>query len=181
MADGRRMRGERRRTEIIAATLRVVEQRGVAGVTHRTVAADADVPASSVNYHFATLDDLLVAALSTAVDEYVQQLDDIVNADDDRLGGLAQLIADAGTSGRGRALAERELTLVASRRPALRPAAARWREVVADIASHYSDDPMAGDALIGVSDAICTRLLLGDATLTPARIRQHLAYALRIE
>ena len=38
--DGRRARGERRREEIIAATLRVVERDGVAGVTHRAVARE---------------------------------------------------------------------------------------------------------------------------------------------
>src|SRR5262249_41164346 len=61
--DGRRVRGERRRQEIIEGTLRVIERSGVAGVTHRTVAAEASIPVASITYHYSTLDDLLVATL----------------------------------------------------------------------------------------------------------------------
>lgn len=52
-----------RRQRIIAAAIRVVERGGIAALSHRTVAAEADVPLGSTTYHFATLDDLLVAAL----------------------------------------------------------------------------------------------------------------------
>ena len=61
--DGRRARGEQRRSELLAATLTVIERDGVAGVSHRAVAAVADVSVASITYHFPTLDDLLVAAL----------------------------------------------------------------------------------------------------------------------
>src|SRR3954467_8683342 len=61
--DGRKVRGEKRRTELIEATLRIIERNGVAGVTHRTVAAEAGVPTTSTTYHFSSLDDLLIAAL----------------------------------------------------------------------------------------------------------------------
>src|SRR5690349_24946758 len=52
-----------RRQRIIDAAIRVVGERGIAGLSHRAVAAAADVPLGSTTYHFATLDDLLVAAL----------------------------------------------------------------------------------------------------------------------
>src|SRR6185437_7796871 len=52
-----------RRQRIIDAAAAVVRERGIAGLSHRTVAAEADVPLGSTTYHFATLDDLLVAAL----------------------------------------------------------------------------------------------------------------------
>src|SRR5690606_3613489 len=61
--DGRKGRGEKRRQEIIEATLRVIERDGVAGVTHRSVAREAGIPTASTTYHFATLDDLLIATL----------------------------------------------------------------------------------------------------------------------
>jgi DNA-binding transcriptional regulator YbjK len=64
--DGRRARGEQRRNELLAATLAVIERDGVAGVSHRRVAAVADVSVASITYHFPTLDDLLVAALQSA-------------------------------------------------------------------------------------------------------------------
>ncbi len=39
---------------------------GIAGLSHRGVAAEADVPLGSLTYHFATLEELLVAALRQA-------------------------------------------------------------------------------------------------------------------
>ncbi|MFD0776205.1 TetR/AcrR family transcriptional regulator, partial [Streptomonospora algeriensis] len=88
------MRGERRRAELIAATLRVVEADGVAGVTHRAVAREADVPASSAVYHFATLDDLLVAALTSVTGTYVEQLRALARQHSDVPAALAALVAE---------------------------------------------------------------------------------------
>ncbi|WP_224390975.1 TetR family transcriptional regulator [Pseudonocardia sp. ICBG1293] len=50
-ADGRRRRGDRRRRELIEATLRLVGAGGVAAVSQRAVAAEAGVPPSSVFYY----------------------------------------------------------------------------------------------------------------------------------
>lgn len=72
--DGRKARGERRRREIIDATLRVVERDGVAGVTHRTVAREAGVPTASTTYHFASLDDLLLATLITCAKDMATEV-----------------------------------------------------------------------------------------------------------
>ena len=55
-----------RRQRIIDAAIAVVGERGIAGLSHRAVAAEADVPLGSTTYHFATLDELLVAALRQA-------------------------------------------------------------------------------------------------------------------
>lgn len=175
--DGRRARGRRRREEIIAATLRVVERDGVAGVTHRTVAREADVPASSAVYYFATLDDLLVAALTAASDTYMDQLR---NIDGDPVEGLARIIADAGGPGRGRALAERELTLLAARRPALRPTSRRWREAVAEVAHRYTDDPSRVQQFVAIADGLCVRVLLsGDEPGSEAPSTQQITELLR--
>ena len=61
--DGRRLRGERARRALIEATLAVIERDGLAGVTHRAVTREADLPATSAAYHFASIDDLLEASL----------------------------------------------------------------------------------------------------------------------
>ena len=92
--DGRRVRGERRRSAIIAATLAVVERDGVAGVSHRAVAREAGVPASSALYYFATLDDLLVAALTAAAEEYARQFDALCRRGNDPL-AVANVVAAA--------------------------------------------------------------------------------------
>jgi DNA-binding transcriptional regulator YbjK len=55
--DRRLERGARRRAELIEATLTVVKRRGVAGVSHRTVAKVAGVSPSAALHHFATLDE----------------------------------------------------------------------------------------------------------------------------
>ncbi|GAA1905670.1 TetR family transcriptional regulator [Streptomyces sodiiphilus] len=176
--DGRRARGERRRAEIIEATLAVVTRDGAAGVTHRTVAKQAGITTSLSTYYFATLDDLLVAALTTVADTYTARIREIIDAPGDKLAGLARLIAESGGPGRDRALAERELATLAARRPALRPVARRWRENIAELAAALTTDPDAVAALVATSDGLCTALLLGNAPADPDRIHAVLRHAL---
>ncbi|GAA3710808.1 TetR family transcriptional regulator [Nonomuraea antimicrobica] len=161
--DGRRARGQRRRAEIIDATLAVVQRDGAAGVTHRTVAKEAGIPVSLSTYYFDTLDDLLIAALTSVADTYTARIRDIIDHHDDKLRGLAELIVESAGPGRERALAERELSTLAGRRPALRTVARRWRENVAKLGSQCTDDPTAVAALVAVSDGLCTALLIDNA------------------
>lgn len=53
-----------RRDRIIDATLAVIAAHGVAGTSHRKVAAAAGVPLGSTTYYFAGMDDLLREAFS---------------------------------------------------------------------------------------------------------------------
>ena len=68
--DGRKRRGDRRRQQLLAATIRLVARAGVAGVTQRAVAAEAELPPSAVLYYFSTVDELLVATLTAVNDHY---------------------------------------------------------------------------------------------------------------
>ncbi|CAM4195034.1 TetR/AcrR family transcriptional regulator [Nocardiopsis rhodophaea] len=180
--DGRRARGERRRSEIIGATLRVVERDGVAGVTHRAVAREAEVPASSALYYFATLDDLLVAALTEAADSYVHRLRELVEAGEDPLDGLAGMVTDcADAAGRARSLAEYELTLLAVRRPVLRPIARKWIDLMTEVAAAYTDDPVAIRAAVAVADGLCMEALLEERPLDFGQVRAVLRYVLRLD
>ena len=176
--DGRRARGEKRRAEIIEATLAVVTRDGAAGVTHRSVAKQAGITTSLSAYYFATLDDLLVAALTSVADAYTARIRDIIDTTGDRLSGLAELIAESAGPGRERALAERELATLAARRPALRPVARRWRENVGELAATLTDDPQAVAALVAASDGLCTAILLDNAPADPDQIRTVLQRAL---
>ncbi|ALE73793.1 TetR family transcriptional regulator [Pseudonocardia sp. EC080610-09] len=177
--DGRRARGDRRRTELIAATLRVVERDGAAGVTHRAVAREAEAPASLATYYFATLDDLLVAALTDVCRHYETVLESTLASGEDPLTGLARLLSESGTeTGRGRALAERELSTLAARRPALRGLAHGWRRKVADIARTRTDDPTAVAALIAAADGLCASVLLADDLPDVDHLRGVLVHAL---
>jgi len=167
--DGRIARGIDRKQSIIAATLRVIEAHGVAGVSHRTVAAQADVRPSLVAYYFSTLDDLLVAALTCASDEYDLQYASLLEGGLSPLEAIAALLADAGGTGRGRALAERELVLMAARRPALRPLTTKWPDLVGRAAAAHTSDPVVIEALVAITDGICAKVLLSNENAPVSR------------
>ncbi len=154
-----------RRQRIIDAAIRVVGARGIAGLSHRTVAAEADVPLGSTTYHFATLDDLLVAALSqanAAFEETVTASVALADPEADLATALARLLGEFLGADRGRAELEYELYLAALRRPALRPVAAQWCESVAAALSARTD-PVTARALVAVMDGISLQVLLTDA------------------
>ena len=71
------------RDAIVAATVRIVAREGVAAVTHRGVAAEADVALSSTTWHFATKADILEAALRWSASYEV-----------DRIGAIADRLGD---------------------------------------------------------------------------------------
>ncbi|MYX24216.1 TetR family transcriptional regulator, partial [Streptomyces sp. SID8380] len=76
MAAARRYDPDRRQ-RIIDAAIRVVGRSGIAGLSHRSAAAEADVPLGSTTYHFATLDDLLVAALRQVNENFARLVRDL--------------------------------------------------------------------------------------------------------
>ncbi|MCS3779421.1 TetR/AcrR family transcriptional regulator [Tsukamurella ocularis] len=164
-------RGERRRTQIIEAALAVVYRDGASGVTHRAVAQEAGIAVGLSVYYFASLDDLLVAALSAVADEYADRIEAILNGPDDNLRGLAELIVECAGEGRERALAERELCTLSVRRPALLPVAGRWRQNVERLAATVTTDPDAIVALTATADGLSTAVLLG--TVPPDVERVH--------
>src|SRR4051812_7029847 len=88
IADGRLRKGAARRRTLLDATLRLVGRAGVAAVTQRAVAAEAELPPSTVLYYFASVDELLVTALREVNDRYVEDLAGVATFDH-----LADLIA----------------------------------------------------------------------------------------
>jgi DNA-binding transcriptional regulator YbjK len=144
---------------LIDATLALVERGGVPAVSHRAVAAEAGVAAASVRYHFGSIDDLLLAALSTATEEWADALrgHDV----DAHLAALATFLADDSAHHRERALAEYELYLLAARRPALRPAALAWLDVAIGPLEPELD-ALGRRALAAALDGLCMQGLLTD-------------------
>ncbi len=125
-----------RRQRIIDAAIRVVGAKGIAGLSHRTVAAEADVPLGSTTYHFATLDELLVAALRQANEGFAKVVAGhpaLADPAADLAGELARVLGAWLARDREGVELEYELYLAALRRPALRPVAAEWCEAVADL------------------------------------------------
>ncbi|MEU3773879.1 TetR family transcriptional regulator [Streptomyces sp. NPDC032472] len=165
-----------RRQRIIDAAIRVVGAKGIAGLSHRSAAAEADVPLGSTTYHFATLDDLLVAALSqvnAAFEETVAASPALADPGADLAGALARLLGEFLGADRGRAELEYELYLAALRRPALRPVAAQWCESVAAALS-VRTDPVTARALVAAMDGIGLQVLLTGAAYDEAYAREVL-------
>ncbi|MFE9254466.1 TetR/AcrR family transcriptional regulator [Streptomyces sp. NPDC006879] len=169
-----------RRSRIIDAAIRVVGERGIGGLSHRSVAAEADVPLGSTTYHFKTLDDLLVAALRQANEGLAQKVAQsraLTNPDVDLATELAGLLGQWLAGERPGAELEYELYLAALRRPALRPVAAEWCEGVAEALSARTD-PLTARALVAVMDGICLQVLLTDADYEEEYVREVLGRVL---
>lgn len=176
--DGRLARGRARREALIAATLRVVERDGVAGVTHRRVAQEAGVAASAATYYFRTIDELLVAALTAATERYVLELEEAIVSEGSEIAGLARSIADDAVHRRGLAIAAFELSLLAARRPSLRPAAQLWTEAVLVVARRTTSNPVAVRALAAAVDGLCLQVLTADVAPEVGEIVAILEHAL---
>jgi TetR/AcrR family transcriptional regulator, regulator of biofilm formation and stress response len=63
-----------RKRPLMEATLRIIGRTGIDGVTHRSVAAEADMSVGAITHHFATRDILVDAALSFALTREVGRL-----------------------------------------------------------------------------------------------------------
>ncbi|WP_432019115.1 TetR/AcrR family transcriptional regulator [Streptomyces sp. 1222.5] len=166
-----------RRQRIIDAAIRVAGRDGIAGLSHRSVAAEADVPLGSTTYHFATLDDLLVAALCQATEGFAGVLDDsgvLRAADGDLAAGLARVLGQWLDGDRPGVELEYELYLAALRRPALRPVAARWTEETAERLTARVD-PVTARALLALMDGICLQVLLTGGSYDEEYARAALA------
>ncbi|MGA4946286.1 TetR/AcrR family transcriptional regulator [Streptomyces cinereoruber] len=153
-----------RRDRLVDAALRVVGRSGIAGLSHRAVAAEADVPLGSTTYHFASLDELLVAALRRANENFgcrLRERSALLGPDADLAAVLARFLGEWLGGERTGVELEYELYLAALRRPALRPVAAEWTEAVTAALAPRTD-PATARALVALVDGVCLQVLLTD-------------------
>ena len=128
-------KGERRREEILRATLRVIGAHGADAVTHRAVAQEAGVPVSATTYYVASKDELLQQTLLLAAREETERLERLVlelaplslSAGDWAAAVAAQIAADIRDEP-DKHVALFELGLEATRTELLRGELARWQE-----------------------------------------------------
>ncbi|HYQ73615.1 TetR/AcrR family transcriptional regulator [Cellulomonas sp.] len=118
-----------RRDRIVDACLDVLAAEGVAGTSHRKVAAAADVPLGSMTYHFAGLDDLLRAAFDRYAREFGGRFDALMAAAPDQASAVDALVAYI----RGEVMGDHrdlvlshELYTLAARDPAYRDLTTAW-------------------------------------------------------
>jgi DNA-binding transcriptional regulator YbjK len=163
-----------RRARMVDAAIRVVDTHGIAGLSHRRVAAEADVPLGSTTYHFASREDLLVAALRRIGERWLAGVDaweralppGAVLADE-----LARLVEESLTGGRARTRLEYELYLAALRHDAVRPVAAECVDGLADVLRRRTRDDATARALAALTDGLTLQLLLTGRTPDRAALR----------
>lgn len=95
----RREGEDKRREDLIAATLECVAERGLAGATVREIALRADVTPGLIRYYFPVKDDLIGAAYRAVMSRMtVQASDALKNADSDPRARLSAFVtANLGT------------------------------------------------------------------------------------
>lgn len=125
---GRRNDPERR-ARIIDACLDVIAEHGVAGTSHRKVAAAAAVPLGSMTYHFAGIDQLLHEAFSRFAGAVSEQFERRMAAAHDAAAAREAVVAiitdDVFASARDLVITH-ELYTLAARRPEYRAITTAW-------------------------------------------------------
>ncbi|MEV0714086.1 TetR family transcriptional regulator [Asanoa sp. NPDC050611] len=142
-----------RRERILDAAIEVIAEHGVAGTTHRLIAAAADVPLGSLTYHFDGLDQLLAQAFTRLADRlsraYAAHFDGVRSRDD-----LVEAVTDMVHGNAGAQVGEwavsYELYLAALRDPALRTVTEEWMRTSRTVLERFVDPDTARglDALI---------------------------------
>ncbi|MFI7602747.1 TetR/AcrR family transcriptional regulator [Actinoplanes sp. NPDC049681] len=142
-----------RRSRIIDVTVDIIAEHGVAGTTHRRIAAAADVPLGSLTYHFDGLNDLLTQAFRRHAERmsvsYAAAFAE-VRTPEDFVDAVTDLIhSDADADSRDWAVAY-ELYLAALRDPALRQVTESWMRASRSVLERFIDPTTARgvDALI---------------------------------
>jgi DNA-binding transcriptional regulator YbjK len=147
---------------IALAALEVVAERGVEGLTHRRVAAVAGIPLGSTTYHYATLDDLLAAAIveaKRATDVELEAWARTLGPDTDLVRAVADYVMQALTHHWGRTVVEHELYLAALRRPQLSSLSQQWDDAFPAVLSQHVD-PVVALAVALVVDGMFVRAFI---------------------
>jgi len=142
-----------RRARIVQATLDVIAEYGVAGTTHRRVAAAANVPLGSMTYHFTGLVELITEAFTLLADTVSARFTERLAAASNRAEAceaVVDLILDDSWATPRNMLLSYELYAFAARNPPLRLVMQGWMEKSrAALRQHFSaDTAKALDALI---------------------------------
>ncbi|MEV7422074.1 TetR family transcriptional regulator [Streptomyces sp. NPDC091212] len=141
-----------RRERILDAALDVLAEHGVAGTTHRRIAAHADVPLGSVTYHFTGLADLRAQAFARYVEvqsAVFRNLFARVETREQLIEALTDLVQEGPARHRSAVLGF-ELRLAALRDPELRALTERWTAASRAVLSRFTDPDNAArlDALL---------------------------------
>jgi DNA-binding transcriptional regulator YbjK len=142
-----------RRSKIIDAALTVIAAEGVAGASHRKIAAVADVPLGSMTYYFTGMDELLREAFLRFADRVADRFDrrmSGVGSRSEALDAVAATVIDDIFSEPDDLVLTHELYTLAARDPSFRDITERWMGRTRAVLAQYVDPLTARlvDALI---------------------------------
>ena len=129
---GNTARGAARRTEIIDAAIEVMANVGLAGLSMRLVAQQAQIPLGALSYYFDDKSDLIAQAFAQLSDQEIDRVVRTANRlepsmSPEQLADLvADMIIDGFSSPRGAIVTRYELVTEASRDERLRPMFEAW-------------------------------------------------------
>ncbi|MCU1686147.1 MAG: TetR family transcriptional regulator [Amycolatopsis sp.] len=141
-----------RKTRILDAALDVLVEHGVAGATHRHIAAHVDVPLGSVTYHFANLADLQVQAFARYVEQQTSVFESVFDEVETHEQFVEVLVdfVHGGPARHRSAVLGFEFHLAALRNPELRALMHDWTKTSQEVLARYigADDAVRMDALL---------------------------------
>jgi len=166
-------KGELRRTALLDGVVRVLEREGPSGVTHRAVATEAGVPLAAATYYFASIDDLLITALTRATEQQAAMFVHLGKLD---IPSLAQQLHEFAHGSRQLAIAQYELLLLAMRRDSLRDAADLWYRTLETAIESQENAPDPARARIAAFaiDGLLLRMLWRNEPATVAEVEAAL-------
>ncbi|KFI97528.1 TetR/AcrR family transcriptional regulator [Bifidobacterium stellenboschense] len=179
MGESARRFDPERKDRIIEACLDVIAAKGVAGASHRVIAAAANVPLGSMTYHFDGMADLLHQAFDRYADRCIASFASRMDEATDEAGAceaVARHIETDLVSTQRDLVINMELYTIAARDPAYRDITERWMAASRAQLERFFDAPTAAilDSLI---EGLTLHRALGDGTLDVAAIRQAIRRA----
>jgi DNA-binding transcriptional regulator YbjK len=144
-----------RRNRLIDVTLDLIAEVGVAGLSHRKIAARAGVPLGSMTYHFDGMDQLLFEAFDRFAETISKRFEErlgVATTIDEARNAVVSLIHDdlTGPQAARAAVLSFELYTLAAREPRFRAITREWmRRSRVELERHFdSDTAHQLDALI---------------------------------
>lgn len=163
-----------RKSRIVDATLAVIAEHGVAGTTHRRIAAAADVPLGSLTYHFTGLDDLLEQAFTRHAERmspFYEANFDAVHTRDELIDAITGLIHELTDDQEKHDWAiSYELYLAALRTPALRQVTESWMRRSRAVLERFVD-PLTARGVDAVIEGLVMHMMLSTTSFPRAETR----------
>jgi DNA-binding transcriptional regulator YbjK len=160
-----------RKERILDAAIEVIAEHGVAGTTHRLIAAAAGVPLGSLTYHFTGLEDLRAQAfarLATRVSDAYAGHFESVRSTPELVEALTDLVHDAAGADAAEWAVTYELYLAALRDPELRTVTEAWMRSSRRVLERFVDADTARTV-----DALIEGLIMHRMLSTAPAAREH--------